>query len=243
MPMRIDGRRVVLRDWRAADLAAHREWLRPGHEWQRWDAPYYGPPSPGDADGAVEHLRRDIAAGDWPTPRRRLAIADPSTDGYLGLVSWYWESEPSDWRRVGIVLHDPATWSGGLGTEALTLWTTYLFATTGAHRLDFATWSGNERMCRLGRTLGWTEEARFRDAREVRGERYDSVVYGVLRKEWRGPGASGSRPGPIDTPGSPVPPRLPKAEEQDGRAHDGQPEARGRQQPSQRSASESRGAR
>jgi len=49
----------------------------------------------------------------------------------------------------------------------------------------FATWSGNERMCRLGRRLGWVEEARFRQAREVRGQRYDSDVYGVLREEWR----------------------------------------------------------
>ena len=40
-------------------------------------------------------------------------------------------------------------------------------------------------MCRVGTRLGWTEEARFREARVVRGQRYDSVVYGVLRAEWQ----------------------------------------------------------
>ena len=39
-------------------------------------------------------------------------------------------------------------------------------------------------MLAVGRRLGFREEARFRDAREVRGRRYDSVVRGVLRREW-----------------------------------------------------------
>lgn len=60
----------------------------------------------------------------------------------------------------------------------------YLFATTEVVRLDFATWSGNTGMCRIGHKLGWVEEARFRQARQLRGQRYDSVVYGVLRAEW-----------------------------------------------------------
>ena len=35
--------------------------------------------------------------------------------------------------------------------------------------------------------LGSVEEARFRQARVVDGVRYDSVVMGVLRDEWREP--------------------------------------------------------
>jgi len=182
--LRIAGERVVLRDWAAADLPSYRHWLRPEQEWHRWDAPYFGAPTSGDADATVSRLAEQVDAADWPTPRRQLVIGDTATGGYLGLVSWYWESEPSDWRLVGIVLHDPRTWSGGRGSEALSLWASYLFDSTAAIRLDFATWSGNERMCRLGRRLGWVEEARFRQAREVRGQRYDSVVYGVLREEW-----------------------------------------------------------
>lgn len=83
-------------------------------------------------------------------------------------------------------LFDPAFWSGGRGSEAVRLWTDYLFDTTEIVRLDLATWSGNTGMCRVAAKLGWTEEARFRDARVVGGERYDSVVYGVLRREWLG---------------------------------------------------------
>lgn len=183
---RIEGERVVLRDWMLADLEVHRYWLRPEHEWHRWDAPYFGPPSPVHTDERIARLQTQIIAADWPQPREQLVVADRSSGAYLGLVSWYWESRPSDWRRLGIVLHDPKTWSGGLGTEAFALWTSMLFRQTGAHRLDFATWSGNERMCRLGLRLGFTEEARLREAREVDGVKHDSVVYGVLRNEWVG---------------------------------------------------------
>ena len=79
---------------------------------------------------------------------------------------------------------DPQQRGRGVGTAALALWTDYLFRATHVVRLDYSTWSGNERMLAVGRRLGFREEARFRDARVVRGERYDSVVMGILRSEW-----------------------------------------------------------
>ncbi len=177
------GESVVLRDWRSEDLPALREWLRPHHEWHRWDGPYFPRPTDVEAEAFCERLREDVLNSAWPTPRHRLVVADRVTDTLIGQVSWYYESEASDWRRVGVVLYDPASWSAGRGTEALRLWAAHLFATTDVVRLDFATWSGNIGMCRIGQKLGWREEARFREAREVDGRRYDGVVYGVLRGE------------------------------------------------------------
>lgn len=133
-------------------------------------------------------LATQVAAGDWPDPRDRLVVARPDDDRFLGLVSWHWKSRETDWRRIGIVLHDPASRSGGIGTEAVALWTTYHFASTDIVRLDYSTWCGNARMCGVGQKLGWTEEGRFRQARTVNGNRYDSVVYGVLRSGWEGRG-------------------------------------------------------
>jgi len=39
-------------------------------------------------------------------------------------------------------------------------------------------------MIRLALKLGMIEEARFRNARIVLGNYYDSVSYGILREEW-----------------------------------------------------------
>lgn len=117
-----------------------------------------------------------------PEPPRR-AVIDVG-DGLAGTVTWYWESEISGWRRLGIVLYDPVTWGCGYGSEAFELWLDHLFDTTDDVRLDFATWSGNSGMIGIGRRLGMVEEGRFRQARVVEGRRYDSVVMGVLREEW-----------------------------------------------------------
>jgi RimJ/RimL family protein N-acetyltransferase len=187
------GDGVVLRDWRPADVAAYQEWLRPEHEWHQTNGPYYGTPSETEVDQIAARLER-VAGADValrPVPRQSLVIpdpdaADPATGSLVGVASWYWESEPTDWRRMGLVIVDPAYWGKGLGTRALRLWTTYLFETTDARRLDFATYSGNQAMLAIGRKLGFVEEGRFRKARPWRGVDYDSVVYGVLREEWSG---------------------------------------------------------
>lgn len=117
-------------------------------------------------------------------PPRRLVIADMNDDAFYGTVSWHWESRETDWARMGITVFDPALRGRGIGRAALELWTDHLFAHTNWVRLDYSTWSGNIAMVSVGRRLGFTEEARFRKARVVRGEFYDSVVMGVLREEW-----------------------------------------------------------
>lgn len=126
-----------------------------------------------------------IETGEWPEPRRRLVITDVDTDGLLGLVTAAWESEETNWLLIGIVVFDPEHWGRGLGYEALGLWCDYLLtAMPELARLDLRTWSGNHGMMALARKLGFTEEARFRKARIVRGEYYDGMGYGILREEW-----------------------------------------------------------
>lgn len=180
---------VVLRPWLAEDLPVYREWLRPHHEWHLWDGPYYARPTDDEADEIVARRAREIemdgAAASTPDlPPRSLVVASAADGSFWGTVSWYWESQETEWARIGVVLHDPAVRGRGAGTAAIERWTTMLFSTTGWRRLDLATWSGNHAMSRVAERLGFTLEARFRRARVVRGEVYDSLVYGVLREEW-----------------------------------------------------------
>ncbi|MCH6471465.1 GNAT family N-acetyltransferase [Sinomonas terrae] len=195
----IRGERATLRDWTRSDIEAYRKWIVPPegggvHAWQLFDGPFYGRWTADGANRWCDGLLRKAHDGVWPHIRENLAIADAATGEFVGQVSWYWQEKPSDpspdgtrllpWRRLGLVIFDPRHWSGGYGSDALALWTTYLFGATDSERLDFATWSGNTGMCKVGQKLGFTEEARFRNARMVRGEVCDEVVYGVLREEW-----------------------------------------------------------
>lgn len=194
MTIRTGDDRVVLRDFDRSDIDAYCDWMLPHHDWHKWDGPYFPKPT----TSAVERERAALhqrAASDWAippdaAPPRRLIVAGADEpERLLGIVTWHWESDETNWPRMGISLFDPAVRGKGIGTAAVRLWTTYLFThrmfvARGVVRLDYATWSGNQPMLGVGRKLGFTEEARFRDARVVDGHFYDSVVMGVLRSEW-----------------------------------------------------------
>ncbi|PUB24432.1 RimJ/RimL family protein N-acetyltransferase [Promicromonospora sp. AC04] len=211
------GMVVTLRGWTGPDLDAYRAWLRPEHDWHRWDGPYYPVPTGEQADVLVAKLARsnDLT---WPTtaaptsgPAAPASAAPPDAPTsdpeslppgrlvvdvggeLVGTVAWYWESRETEWARLGVTVYDPAERGRGIGRAALSLWTSFLFQRTPWVRLDFATWSGNRAMLGVGRALGFVEEARFRQARVVDGVRHDSVVMGVLRDEWRE--LPGRRPG------------------------------------------------
>ncbi len=178
------GNKINLRDWMLADVEAYAHWLRPEHEWQSLDAPYYSKVALDQIPDAVAKKREEIEQPP-PTPRRTLVIADAASDQLIGMVSWYWISEETDWLAQGIVIYDPAYWRRGIGYEALGVWGQYLFdAMPHIIRLDLRTWSGNAGMQALASKLGYVEEARFRKARIVNGEYFDGLGFGILREEW-----------------------------------------------------------
>ena len=184
--LRLRGQRITLRDWSADDLPALREWLAPEQPWRDTDGPYFGRPTHRDVLGQLNRLTvlANLEPDFLPTPRESLAVAATDDDRLLGQVNWYWEEELTDWRRMGLAIYDEDDWGHGYGTEALALWTSYLFDTTDALRLDYATYSGNPAMIAVGRKLGFTQEAVFRQARRWSGGVHDAVVLGVLRAEW-----------------------------------------------------------
>lgn len=184
--MRIAGHRAVLRDWTADDVARYREWLRPEHDWHDTNGPYFGRPNEAEADRAAARAREESLRP--RVPRTMLVICRPDDETLVGMVNWYWECRETDWRRIGIGLYDPAVRGRGLGTEALRLWTTYLFDSTDALRLDLSTYSGNVAMCRAAEAAGFVLEGRLRAARRWSGGVHDAMIFAALRDSWVAPG-------------------------------------------------------
>lgn len=144
-------------------------------EWKKWDAPYFEHkhvPFDEFISNKVNYVNQD----------KRWAI---EVNGELiGTVSYYWEHQPSNWMEIGIGIYSPKYWSGGYGTRAIRLWISHLFNTKPLVRVGYTTWSGNERMIKVGQKLGMTMEARLRKCRYYNGEYYDSIRMGLLREEW-----------------------------------------------------------
>lgn len=180
------GNHIILRDMKSLDLDSYWYWLRPGHRWQEFDGPYYQDHKmEKDLLEQFENRKRKVLSGDFPTPRTWLVIADKTTDELIGIVSSYWRSKETFWYCAGITILNDKNWGKGIGTEALTLWTDYLFANRPEIcRLGLETWSGNEGLIHLAKKLGFCEEARFRKARIVKGKYYDALGFGILREEW-----------------------------------------------------------
>lgn len=183
--IKLKGTRICLRDWQLGDLGRYEHWNTGHHAWMDYDGPYYPKLTPEKLQETLEKLRSKLEKGDWKSPRRRMVIAELESDKLIGAVSWYWQSQETNWRSIGIVIYDEANWGKGIGYEALCLWIDYLFEQEpDLVRLDMRTWSGNSGSMGLASKLGFQEEARFRKARVVKGQYYDGIGMGILREEW-----------------------------------------------------------
>jgi RimJ/RimL family protein N-acetyltransferase len=145
-------------------------------EWKQWDAPYF------------DHKQIPFEEFMWNKDHyvnhdQRWAIEVAGE--LVGTVSYYWEHEPSRWLEMGIGIYNPTYWSGGYGTRAIILWINHLFNTLPLVRVGYTTWSGNERMIKVGEKLGMKMEGRMRKCRFYNGEYYDSIRMGILREEWK----------------------------------------------------------
>ena len=144
-------------------------------EWKKWDAPYYS--------------HRQISYAEYYSKKEKTIDQENlwaiEIDGLVvGTISYYWEHKPSNWLEIGIGIYNPEYWSGGYGTKVMRLWINHLFNSMPLVRVGYTTWSGNDRMVKVGEKLGMTMEARLRRCRFYNGEYYDSIRMGLLREEW-----------------------------------------------------------
>lgn len=148
-------------------------------EWTKWNGPYFNDPiltweeykNGFGKDSVDNEMRRSILLG----------------EKQVGMVTAYWEDGSlRRWLEVGIVIYDSSLWKKGIGRRALKQWLTILFdQEKELEHIGFTTWSGNQRMMKLGEQVGMKEEGRIRKVRFWENKFYDSMKYGVIRKEWK----------------------------------------------------------
>ncbi|MFD2443039.1 GNAT family N-acetyltransferase [Bacillus sp. CGMCC 1.16607] len=178
--MKLTGKRVTLRTLELNDVPVLYDLIytveKP--EWKNYDAPYF-PLEPCTLEKFYERMDKRMNFTDVPN-----ALIIEHNGEIIGDVSFYWEHQATRWLEVGIVIYSSNHWSGGFGTEALTLWIDYLFSQLEIGRVGLTTWSGNPRMMRCAEKLGMQLEGRMRRCRYYDGVYYDSIRMGILREEW-----------------------------------------------------------
>lgn len=85
---------------------------------------------------------------------------------------------------IGFALHRDH-WGCGLMRDATTALIDFSFETLGLRRLEADVDPRNERSIRLLEQLGFVNEGHLRERWLVAGEAQDSLIYGLLAREWR----------------------------------------------------------
>lgn len=179
-PEDLRAAQVILRDRRPEDIPMMAPWLTdPQAEWRKWDSPY----TPAQQTTQTMQAYIKFLEVTPPEPDERVIEVDGVV---VGLVNRDQEEpEGQGWWDLGILIFNSDYWGGGVGSRALKLWVQDTLDWTDAHTLTFTTWSGNTRMIRAAERLGFRECMRVREARMVGNERFDSVRYDLLRREWQ----------------------------------------------------------
>lgn len=184
--MEIRYRDIILREMKKSDIEDWIRWYNVDTEWGDWDAPDEPIESVVPATYRAETLER--IKKPLPDFWHRLELT--TTDGrHIGRVTsyligedWEWQSKvdaekTGDFRwTLGLDICESQYWGSGLGTQALAAFVRY-FLENEKTPIYLQTWSGNERMIRCARRLGFWECNRMIGDRQIRGGTYDSITF------------------------------------------------------------------
>ena len=182
--MEIKYRDIVLRDMKESDIEDMVYYMTVETAWGDWDAPWETLDD-FDADTYRKEQKERLQK---PQSGHRWSLHIDTTDGYhIGKVSSYLLDENYNWlddvklgqkafHALGIGILDSRYWGKGLGTQALAAWIQY-HLDEEIRDLCLQTWSGNERMVRSAKSVGFVECRRLFGIRQVRGGTYDALTF------------------------------------------------------------------
>lgn len=103
--------------------------------------------------------------------------------GFTGLMDVEWSSGNS-WVVIG--LGDRAFWGKGYGTEAMRLVLGYAFLELNLHRVSLGLFEYNQRAYQSYLKAGFQLEGRQRKSANRDGQRWDVLIMGITRADWKG---------------------------------------------------------
>jgi RimJ/RimL family protein N-acetyltransferase len=82
---------------------------------------------------------------------------------------------------------DPNYWGQGYATEAARPMLTFGFGHRNIHRIWAWCLHKNQASARVLEKIGMQQEGRLREHKQIKGQRWDSLIYSILRQEWSPP--------------------------------------------------------
>lgn len=173
----LDTPRLHLREVRDSDAAALFVLHSDAQVMRYWSSAVWTEPA--QAQGLLERLRRDRAAGVLP-----WAMATREDDALIGTATLFNINPVHRRAEIGYALGS-AHWGKGLGSEALRAVLRHAFGALQLERVEADTDPRNAPSLRLLEGLGFVREGLLRRRWFVADEWCDTAFYGLLRKEFR----------------------------------------------------------
>ena len=120
--------------------------------------------------------------GWWSQDQGRLAIVE-GRDRLVGAIAFFRPSPTLAGYEVGYVIFRPADRGHGYVSEALALFSAYLFAAKPIERLQLGMFTGNTASRRVAEKCGYRFEGTQRHGGFLRGEHHDRETFSLLRGE------------------------------------------------------------
>ena len=108
-------------------------------------------------------------------------LEDDTFIGFVVLFSIKWASQTSS---MAIGIGENSYRGKGYGADALRLILNYAFAELNLYRVSLTVMSYNADAIRAYERVGFVKEGVQRGMVKREGQRYDMVLYGILREEW-----------------------------------------------------------
>lgn len=173
-----------IRDIQKNDLNSYRKLIQPEKTFHKFNGPYYKQKTKDEIDLYINEIDNNLENHITPQEYKKQ-IVDSEKEILVGEVNWYWKSKETNWLEIGIVIFNEEYWGKGIGSIILSKWINKIFEMfPEIIRVGLTTWSGNERMINLAEKTGLEKEAVYKNARIVDGIYYDSISYGILKKDW-----------------------------------------------------------
>ncbi|MFN8377847.1 MAG: GNAT family protein [Anaerolineae bacterium] len=171
------GPRVRLTALRPEDAATVTRWYEDSAFIRQYDASAAFPRT-------AARLRDFLTEPDRSETAYRFGIRLHHTDDLIGLIDLdgiLWSNGVA-WLSIGI--GEPVYRGQGYGSEAMALMLRFGFHELNLHRIQLTVFSYNTHAIRLYERLGFTREGVMRETLHRDGQRFDTILYGLLAQEW-----------------------------------------------------------
>lgn len=129
-----------------------------------------------------KYLTHFKETGFWSDDYSKMLLLDKS-DVIIGEISCFKGMKYVDGYEIGYKIYRKKDRGNGYMSEALKIFTSYLFSLNPFRRISVNMFSGNIASEKLAQKCGYTYEGLMRKAVFCRGRYYDLKLYSILREE------------------------------------------------------------